>query len=35
MRQEKQNKLEDLRTKFEHDRQKVALLKSKRKFKPF
>ena len=35
MRQDKHNKLEDLRKKFEHDREKVAILKSKRKFKPF
>lgn len=35
MRQDKQNKLEDLRIKFEKDRQKVAMLKTNRKFKPF
>ena len=35
MRQDKQNKLEDLRFKFEKDRQKVAMLKTNRKFKPF
>jgi ribosomal RNA-processing protein 7 len=35
MRENRQNKLMDLRKKFEQDREKVALLKAQRKFKPF
>ena len=34
-KQDKQRKLDQLREKFESDKQKVALLKANRKFKPF
>lgn len=35
IRQEKVEKLEELRQKFEEDKQRVALMKESRKFKPF
>lgn len=35
IREQKQKKLFDLRKKFEEDREKVAVMKAGRKFKPF
>lgn len=35
IREQKQKKLFDLRKKFEEDREKVAIMKASRKFKPF
>ena len=35
IREEKQKKLFDLRKRFDEDKEKVALMKSGRKFKPF
>ena len=35
IREQKQNKLFDLRKKFDEDREKVAQMKAGRKFKPF
>jgi ribosomal RNA-processing protein 7 len=35
IREEKQKKLFDLRKKFDEDREKVAVMKAGRKFKPF
>ena len=35
IRQEKVEKLEELRRKFEEDKQRVAMMKESRKFKPF
>lgn len=35
IRQEKVEKLEELRQKFEEDKQRVAMMKESRKFKPF
>ena len=35
MRDEKVKKVENLRKKFEEDRQKIAVMKAQRKFNPF
>lgn len=35
IREEKVKKLDELRKKFEHDKEKIAVMKAQRKFKPF